>query len=99
MLLFVFDPVPNLSKQSLAGAEDLIMSTFPFSEYKFNVITLERPSANLTDLLVENGYILLKTLKTRTETLWVHQSVQASLDMSALEIDTENFKYREKLGS
>jgi hypothetical protein len=77
------------------GAEDLVMSAFPFSEYRFNLLTVERPSSTLSDILTLNGYILLKTLKSGTETLWVHKAIQDSLDMSALQIDSQNYKYRE----
>lgn len=78
------------------GAEDYIMEGFPFSQYRFNVLTVERPSDVLQALLNKNGYKLLKQLKKWGETLWVHASVYDSLDMTALEIDTENYKYREK---
>jgi hypothetical protein len=78
------------------GAEDLVMSAFPFYEYSFNIMTLERPSSALTNILNSNGYILLKTLKKGTEALWIHHSIQDSLDMSALEIASQNYKYREK---
>jgi hypothetical protein len=77
------------------GAEDFVMGTFPFSEYQFNVLTVERPSRILADTLGSHGYILLKTLKKGKETLWVHRSVESMLDKSALEIDAQNYKYRE----
>jgi hypothetical protein len=77
------------------GAEDFVMGTFPFSEYQFNVLTVERPSVFLADILGSHGYILLKTLKKGKETLWVHSSVETMLDKSALEIDAQNYKYRE----
>jgi hypothetical protein len=77
------------------GAEDLVMSAFPFAEYRFNLLTVERPSTTLSNILMTNGYSLLKTLKKGKETLWVHRSAKDSLDMSALEIDSQNYKYRE----
>lgn len=78
------------------GAEDLVMSAFPFRDYKVNIMTLERPSMALSGTLNSNGYILLETLKKGTETIWIHKSIQDSLDMSALEIDSDNYKYRDK---
>jgi len=80
------------------GAEDLVMSSFPFSKYRFNIMTVERPSDMLTTILTVNGYVLLKTIKKNTETLWVHRSIFGFLDKSALEIDSQNYKYSEKMG-
>lgn len=77
------------------GAEDLVLSSFPFSDYRFNVLTVERPSESLSDLLNHNGYSLLKTLKAGKETLWIHESIQDRIDVSALNIDSQNYKYRE----
>ena len=78
------------------GAEDLVMSKFPFSEYLFHTLTVERPSTTLADLLTSHGYILLTTLKERTETLWVHSSIKDQLNIvDALQIDSANYKYRE----
>ncbi|KAL3941820.1 MAG: hypothetical protein SGBAC_003900 [Bacillariaceae sp.] len=79
------------------GAEDLVLSSFPFSEYRFNILTIERPSEPLSELLNQNGYTLLKTLKAGKETLWIHESIRDHIDMSALKIDSQNYKYRENM--
>jgi hypothetical protein len=84
------------------GAEEFVMGTFPFEKYQFNILTLERPSDALSMLLQNKGYKCLKTLKYGAgqkprETLWVHQSMTESLDLSALELDTQNYKYRENV--
>ena len=79
------------------GAEYYVMESFPFSEYRFNVLTVERPTGNLSNLLRANDYLLLKTLKEKRETLWVHRSFEAFMDKSALEVDTKNYKYRESI--
>ena len=83
------------------GSEEFILHSFPFDKYRFNIMTLERPTAVLSSILDAKGYILLKTLKagaTRSrETLWAHSSILDSLDMSGLELDTQNYKYRENL--
>ena len=78
------------------GAEDLVMSSFPFDQYRFNVMTVERPSDKLSALLTANGYLLLKTLKKGIETIWTHESIYEDLDKSALDIDSENYKYTER---
>jgi hypothetical protein len=81
------------------GAEDLVMSSFPFEDYRFNLLTIERPSDQLSKILEANDYILLKTLKASKETLWIHSSITHSVDMSALNIDSQNYKYRENSGN
>lgn len=80
------------------GAEDLVMLSFPFDSYRFNLMSVERPSASLSTLLAANGYRLLKTIKN-VDTLWGHRSILNILDRTALEgIDVENYKYRENTG-
>jgi hypothetical protein len=81
----------------IEGAEELVMQGFPFERYRINVLTIERPSEKLRSLLEQNDYILLKELKRWGETVWIHRQVESSLDQSALDIDTENYKYRERL--
>ena len=76
------------------GAEMLVLGKFPFDRYRFQVLTIERPSSDTEKLLQRNGYMLLKNLK-RFETLWVHQSFADSINRKALEIDTEHYRYRE----
>jgi hypothetical protein len=79
------------------GAESFVMESFPFDRYRFNVMTVERPDATLCTMLERNGYKMLKQLKKWGETIWVHREIEDSLDKSALDIDTENFRYREKI--
>ena len=82
----------------IEGAEDLVMSSFPFSQYRFNVMTVERPSPLLMNILCSNGYLQLKTIKKNIETLWVHKSIFGDVDMSALDIDAQNYKYNDSTG-
>lgn len=78
------------------GAEEFIMQAFPFAQYRFNVLTVERPSDTLKYLLETNGYVFLKLLKQNSgETLWAHKLQLESLDMRALEMDTEAYNYRD----
>jgi len=44
------------------GAEDRVLTSFPFSDYRFLCITIERPKAILRDALQKNGYILIKEI-------------------------------------
>jgi FkbM family methyltransferase len=46
------------------GAEDRILSAFPFAEYRFNCLTVERPGEPLRALLTRSGYLLLKEIPT-----------------------------------
>jgi Methyltransferase FkbM domain len=84
----------------IEGAETFVMEAFPFDQYRFNVLTVERADERLQGLLQQNGYTLLKQLKDWGETIWIHSSLfhdTTLTDMTALEIDTENYKYREKV--
>jgi hypothetical protein len=78
------------------GAEEFIMQSFPFDQYRFSVLTVERPSDTLKSLLEANRYVFLKLLKQNSgETIWAHESQLESLDMRALEMDTDTYKYRD----
>ena len=56
------------------GAETYIMKGFPFEEYTFLCLTIERPKDELKDLLHKNGYKQVLEFK-RGDTLWAHESV------------------------
>ena len=72
------------------GAEDFIMSTFPFDKYRFDIMTLERPSDDMKALLEKHGYKYIKVLKDNSkDTLFVHKSMEDTLDIGAVDrIDT-----------
>lgn len=44
------------------GAEERILNKFPFNEYKFTCITIERPSQLLRDLFEKHGYVKIKEI-------------------------------------
>lgn len=73
------------------------MESFPFDKYRFTIITLERPSDALADVLTRNGYQFLRLLKENSgDTLWVHKSTVDELDVKAsCKIDTMK-KYMER---
>jgi hypothetical protein len=79
------------------GAEDLVMKSFPFDKYRFNIITLERPTETLKALLTQHGYQFLRLLKANSgDTLWIHKSMEGLLDLPAsCKIDTMK-KYLER---
>lgn len=55
------------------GAESAVMQGFPWSERIFMVITVERPKADLVDLLSNNAYVHLRNLYS-WEQVWLHRS-------------------------
>jgi hypothetical protein len=86
----------------IEGAETFVMESFPFDHYRINVVTVERADQRLCELLQLNGYVQMKQLKKWGETLWIHSSIihdSSILDLTALDIDTENYKYRERVTS
>mmetsp|Transcript_8083 Transcript_8083/g.9323 ORF Transcript_8083/g.9323 Transcript_8083/m.9323 type:complete len:356 (+) Transcript_8083:22-1089(+) len=66
------------------GAEELVMSDFPFDSYIISFVTIERPKPGLQDLLKNNGYRFVMKLIFWGETLWVHESVLNYLSMDAI---------------
>ena len=78
----------------IEGAEYFVLNTFAFDTYRFNILTVERPSVQLKQLLQQNGYQQLKELRKWGETLWIHQDMENWIDKSALDIDIP--KYSEK---
>ena len=66
------------------------MSTFPFDKYRFDIMTLERPSDDMKALLEKHGYKYIKVLKDNSkDTLFVHKSMEDTLDIGAVDrIDT-----------
>lgn len=57
----------------IEGAEDRALLTFPFKEYVFNCITIERPSVELRNILVQNGYIMIKEIPD-LDCFFIHNS-------------------------
>jgi Methyltransferase FkbM domain len=93
-------PVIDYFSLDIEGAETFVMESFPFDQYRFHILTVERADPRLRQLLEQNGYVQMKQLKKWGETLWMHFSIlndSSIIDLSALSIDTENYKYREKV--
>lgn len=79
------------------GAEEFIMKGFPFDKYRISILTTERPSNALRELLEKNGFKNLVRLTRWGEIMWVHQAVWDSLDMSILDrIDELKASYAKK---
>ena len=60
------------------GAEDYVMSSFPFEMHTVSLVTIETPSAKLQDVLRARGYGLLCT--QMVDDMWVHKTMLAHVD-------------------
>lgn len=79
------------------GAEDFIMKGFPFQKYRFNLMSLERPSDQMKTLLANHGYKFYKLIKKNSgDTLFFHESAEKQLDFKAANaIDTSVFYHEQ----
>lgn len=57
----------------IEGAEERALLGFPFEDYVFRVVTIERPSAKLRDKLTQSGYLLVKEIPG-LDCFYVHSS-------------------------
>jgi hypothetical protein len=79
------------------GAEEFIMKNFSFHKYHISIMTTERPSNSLQQLLIKKGFRKLVRLTRWGEIMWAHQSIWDSLDMTILDrIDEIKAAYSEK---
>jgi hypothetical protein len=79
------------------GAEEFIMKNFPFDRYHISIMTTERPSKSLQDLLAKRGFRKLVRLTRWGEILWAHESILDSLDLTILDrIDELKAAYAKK---
>jgi len=67
------------------GAESFIMMNFPLDRYKIKVITAERLKGPIRAYLKQHGYEFIQRLTRWGDSLWVHESIKSSLDMTALD--------------
>jgi hypothetical protein len=67
------------------GAEEFIMQHFPLKDYTISLMTVERPKDTLRALFEKNGFQFITRLSRWGETLWAHESVMDSLDLSNIE--------------
>lgn len=57
------------------GAETRILRNFPFDEYRFLSLTIERPKEEIQELLLKHGYILIKRIPGMDD-FYIHKSIQ-----------------------
>jgi FkbM family methyltransferase len=80
------------------GAEEFILKNFPLNDYQISLMTVERPKDSLRALLQAHGFQFVKRLSRWGETLWAHESVYPSLDLTHLEEFTPTKKPKEEEG-
>ena len=56
------------------GAESLVMEHFPWNEYSFKFLTIERPKEDLKQTLRSKGYRMVMFLSWYWESLWIHNA-------------------------
>ena len=61
------------------------MRNFPLEDYKVRLMTVERPSVELQELLKSHGFQQIQRLARWGETLWTQKDVLPELDMSHLD--------------
>ena len=66
------------------GAEDRILCDFPFDEFRFNCMTVERPREQLRKVLSQNGYILVKEIPN-LDVFYIHESIQTTYGKNTLD--------------
>lgn len=66
------------------GAEERVLSTFPFNEYIFNCLTIERPGKKLKEILGLNGYILIKEIPG-LDAFYIHESFLSNYERNCNE--------------
>lgn len=65
-------PVIDYFSLDVEGAESLVMNGFPWGKYRFNVITVERPKADLKAQLIGHGYSFLRMNAKFDDETWVN---------------------------
>jgi hypothetical protein len=67
------------------GAEEFIMTEFPLTDYRIRIMTIERPKERLRTYLESQGYVQSLRLSRWGESLWIHNSFEADMDMTHLQ--------------
>tara|TARA_Y100000741_G_scaffold329222_1_gene282986 strand:- start:148 stop:1626 length:1479 start_codon:yes stop_codon:yes gene_type:complete len=58
------------------GAEERILTNFPFNRYTFLAMTIERPTPELEKVLFDNGYVfVMVSKKLPFDTFYVHKTI------------------------
>jgi hypothetical protein len=55
------------------GSEERIVSSLDFERYRFNCLTIERPTPRVNKILFQNGYVFVKNYKF--DSFYIHSSL------------------------
>ena len=80
-------------EQDIEGAEDRALLGFPFDEYVFNCITIERPSDKLRSLLKDHQYILIKEMPG-LDCFYIHKSFRSKYIKNYFAYGEKKFRTR-----
>ncbi|BEI38366.1 hypothetical protein PHIN8_03100 [Polynucleobacter sp. HIN8] len=65
----------------IEGSELDVLKKFPFDQYRFNLMTIERPPRELCELLFKNDYVFIKNHKV--DTFFAHKQYAIKLGLKA----------------
>ncbi len=77
----------------IEGAEDRVLLGFGFDVYKFNCITIERPSKEVRKLLIDKGYILIKEIPG-LDCFYIHTSFKDKYHKNLFSFNKKKFLTR-----
>jgi hypothetical protein len=80
-------PVIDYLSLDVEGAEEYIFQDFPWSEYRFLAMTVERPKPGLVNALRANGYLYVRNHGDFGDEMWVH-STFPDLDAALVRLQT-----------
>jgi len=73
---FMVAPIIDYLSLDVEGAEYFVMLAFPFDRYVINVLTVERPPADLVKLLRNNSYMYKGEHGDFGDEVWIHASFE-----------------------
>lgn len=76
----------------IEGAEERALSNFPFDEFRFNCITIERPSTKLREVLAFNGYLIIKDIPN-IDAFYLHKDFMEDFGQNFLSYWKNNKKW------
>lgn len=74
----------------IEGAEDRALLEFDFDAYRFNCITIERPSKQLRKLLMDKGYLIIKEIPG-LDCFYIHADFKRDYFRNLLDFGNKKF--------
>jgi len=66
----------------IEGSEERALRDFPFDEYRFRCMTIERPTPVLREVLADRGYFVVREV-AGLDTFFIHESFEAAYQRNA----------------